>query len=68
MQWNNDSIRKYYLETLLLHEIGHSIDSFYKRFWSKATNKERETFANGYASFSGATIRESFGDIEDAKI
>ena len=49
--WTEESIRKYYLETLLLHEIAHSIESFYQRFWSKARKTETEDFADNYAAF-----------------
>lgn len=34
-----EKIIQYYLENLLIHEIGHSLDSFNKRFWSKATEQ-----------------------------
>lgn len=64
LQWNDDSIKRYYLENLLLHEIGHSIDSFYQRFWSKAANREKEIFADSYASFWGTTLREASDEIE----
>jgi len=67
LQWTESSIRRYYLESLLLHEIGHSIDSFYTQFWSKAKSREQEVFANSYASFWGTTIREKYHFEENNK-
>ena len=60
LQWTDETIRRYYLESLLLHEIGHSIDSFYKRYWSKATATKRENFANNYVALWTNSIRESY--------
>ena len=60
LQWVEENIKQYFLESLLLHEIGHSIDSFYKRYWSKATNSKRENFADSYAAVWANTIRESY--------
>jgi len=51
LQWTTESIKKYYLEHLLLHEIGHLIDSDNKRFYSNTNNKKREDFANNYAAY-----------------
>lgn len=59
LQWTEETIRKYFLESLLLHEIGHSIDSFYKRYWSKATTIKRENFADNYVAVWADTIRET---------
>jgi len=59
LQWTEDLIKRYYLESLLLHEIGHSIDSFYTSFWSKASNRKKEVFANSYAYFWSASLRDS---------
>jgi hypothetical protein len=49
LQWTAESIKKYYLHKLLLHEIGHCADYFYGRYWSKANVKQREDFADNYA-------------------
>ena len=57
LQWTEDLIKQYYLENLLLHEIGHSIDSFNSSFWSKASVRKQEEFANGYASSWSANLR-----------
>lgn len=48
IQWDIDSLRKYYINNLLYHEIGHHID-WYSRHWSKANNKKVEEFADQYA-------------------
>lgn len=49
LQWNTEAIRDYYLNSLLLHEIGHFVESVYVKFWSKAKTQRREDFANNYA-------------------
>lgn len=58
LQWSKESIKKYYLEHLLLHEIGHLVDSENKRFYSKAKAKQKEDFANNYAIFWNNQLRE----------
>ena len=49
LQWTNESIKKYFLEKLLLHEVGHCVDYVYQRYWSKANTKQIEDFADNYA-------------------
>lgn len=56
--WTRQKIKQYYLESLLLHEIGHSIDSFYKRYWSKAAGKKREKWADNYVAVWADQVRE----------
>lgn len=58
--WTKDKIKKYYLEGLLLHEIGHKVDSQYQRYWSKAYYAKGENFANNYAFYWGNEIRNEF--------
>lgn len=62
LQWTEDTIKRYYLESLLLHEIGHSLDSYYKRFWSKAAAKRGEDFADTYAKLWCNRTTISSGD------
>jgi len=49
LQWTNETYKKYFLEKLLLHEIGHCVDYFYEHHWSKANLKKVEDFADNYA-------------------
>lgn len=49
LQWEKEKIRDYFLNHLLLHEVGHFVDSFNQRFWSKANVKKRENFADMFA-------------------
>lgn len=49
LQWQEETIRDYYLNFLLLHEIGHFVESVYQRFWSKAGECKSENFANNFA-------------------
>lgn len=57
--WTREDIRKYYLESLLLHEVGHAVDSYYKRYWSKAAVNKIEKYADNYAMVWGNTIRQT---------
>ncbi len=49
LQWEFEKIRDYYMNYLLLHEIGHFVESIYKRFWSKTTTRKNESFADDFA-------------------
>ena len=52
LRWTEEKIKKYYLEGLLLHEIGHQVDSVYKRFWSSNYKKQKaENFADNFAYY-----------------
>lgn len=52
LEWTEDKIKRYYLEGLLLHEIGHQIDSIYQRFWSQNYRKQKgENFADNFAYY-----------------
>lgn len=55
--WTEEKIKKYYLEGLLLHEIGHQVDSQYQRYWSKAYKNKAEQFADNYAYYWSSQIR-----------
>ncbi|MFK8058078.1 MAG: hypothetical protein AB8F78_18265 [Saprospiraceae bacterium] len=55
--WTEDQIRRYYLEGLLLHEIGHKVDSIYQRYYSKSYTQRAENFADNLAYFWGDKIR-----------
>lgn len=57
LEWTEEKIKKYYLEGLLLHGIGHKIDSVYKRFWSANYKKRGEDYANNFAYYWGNKIR-----------
>jgi len=61
LKWTEEKIKQYYLEGLFLHEIGHQIDSIYKRFWSSNYSKKRgEDFADNFAYYWGNQIRTEF--------
>jgi hypothetical protein len=57
LNWTEDKIKRYYLEGLLLFEIGSQLDSVYRRFWSKANGKKTEDFAGDYAFCWGNELR-----------
>ncbi|BDD12099.1 hypothetical protein FUAX_45310 (plasmid) [Fulvitalea axinellae] len=58
LKWINEGLKRYYLEGLLLHEIGHKVESYSKRFWSKSSNNKCENFADNYAYYWGDKIRK----------
>lgn len=53
--WDEPGLRGFYVEHLLLHEVGHHVD-WYSRNWSKANRRVLESAANQYA-FSRTTRR-----------
>lgn len=58
LKWTEEKIKKYYLEGLLLHEIGHQMDSVYQRYWSPNYKKQRaENYADNFAYYWGNEIR-----------
>lgn len=48
LYWTPDSLKRFYAESLLLHEIGHHLDNK-TRSLDKTPNKQTEEFANQYA-------------------
>ena len=45
---DGENLKKFYIECLFLHEVGHHIDWYY-RHWSKANRRKREEYADQYA-------------------
>jgi hypothetical protein len=54
-KWEESSLKDFYIEYLLFHEIGHHVDR-YSRTWSKANHRSLEEAADQYA-FSKTTKR-----------
>ena len=46
LQFDEEQVRRFYLDDLILHEVGHHVDS---RRYSAANYKEAEEFADQYA-------------------
>lgn len=65
LQWTTESIKKYFLEKLLLHEIGHCVDYFYEHHWSKANLKQVEDFADNYAVTWSNNIRQTIERVQE---
>lgn len=59
LQWQEENIKRYFLEKLLLHEIGHCVDSVYERYWSKANKKQVEDFADSYAVIWSNNLKQT---------
>ena len=53
-KWEMESLRSWYINHLLYHEVGHHVD-WYDRHWSSANIKETEEFADQYAIQKTAT-------------
>jgi hypothetical protein len=49
LKWEVEKVRDYYLNFLLLHELGHFVESVYQSFWSKANERKSENFADNFA-------------------
>ena len=65
-QWNLTALRKFYINGLLYHEVGHHVD-WYFRNWSKANSKQLEDFADQYAVQKSTTGTQVFNLIEKNK-
>jgi hypothetical protein len=63
LQWKTETIRDYYLNSLLLHEIGHFVDFMFQRIWSKANSKKVEDFADNYARVWSLQKTETIEDF-----
>lgn len=57
LQWAREEIKDYYLNGLLLHEIGHHVDTRYN--FGIATVDKAEKWADGYALYWANKIRGS---------
>jgi hypothetical protein len=64
LQWEKEKISDYFLNYLLLHEVGHFFDSFNQRFWSKANVKKQEDFANMFAVIWNSKTKEIIEDLK----
>jgi hypothetical protein len=67
LQWNAETIRDYYLNSLLLHEIGHFVESVYEKFWSNAGRHKREDFADNYARIWSSKMIETLETFHQKK-
>lgn len=63
LQWNTEAIQDYYLNSLLLHEVGHFVDFMFHRIWSKANEKQKEDFADNYARIWSPQKTETIKDF-----
>jgi len=64
LKWNIVALKKYYINNLLYHEVGHHVD-WYNRYWSMANNKQLEEFADQYAIQKTATAIHIFNELEN---
>ena len=62
-RWKLLALRKYYINSLLYHEVGHHVDWF-NRHWSDANVKQTEEFADQYAIQKTANATHVFNKLE----
>lgn len=58
-----NNLRKFYINHLLYHEVGHHVD-WYFRHWSKANKRQLEEFADQYAMQKTATETSIFNKVD----
>jgi hypothetical protein len=63
-KWNLDSLKKYYVHSLLYHEVGHHVDE-YLRCWTKANIKQCEEYADQYAFQKSVTATYVVNNLKD---
>ena len=63
LKWKIEELRRYYVESLFTHELGHHID-WYDRHWSKANSKQIEDFADDFAVVWSRRASKVFNQIE----
>lgn len=66
-KWGHAGLRKFYIEALIYHEVGHHVD-WYSRRWSKANDRAVESAADEYAMQRTATAVHVLNKIEKTMI
>ena len=62
-KWTIESVRKYYIQGILYHEVGHHIDRYY-RLWSSANLKKVEEYADQYAIAKTANATHVYNRLQ----
>ena len=62
-RFSEDALRRFYVEHLLYHEVGHHVD-WYRRHWSPANAREGEEAANQYAMAKSRTATHILNRLE----
>jgi hypothetical protein len=62
-KWQLPELRKYFINNLLYHEVGHHIDWYYRN-WTMANRKQAEEYADQYAIQKTATATYIFNQLE----
>lgn len=63
--WNQDGLRKFYIQDILYHEVGHHVD-FCSRHFSDANDKQVEEFADQYAFARTATTSHIYDKLNNS--
>ncbi|VAW95818.1 hypothetical protein MNBD_GAMMA21-1555 [hydrothermal vent metagenome] len=66
-KWQLTHLRKFYIASLLYHEVGHHID-WYNRHWSKSNSKQLEDYADQYAIQKSSTGTYVFNRLEKSQL
>jgi hypothetical protein len=62
LEWTLPALKDFYVEALLFHEIGHNVEH-YQRFWTVASHRLSEEFADQYAYEYTSKRRIKYRDI-----
>ena len=62
-KWTMKGVRKFYINAILYHEVGHHIDWYYRN-WSAANRRQVEDYADQYAIQKTATATYVFNRLE----
>lgn len=63
-KWNIESLRRFYIQGILFHEVGYHLDQ-YCRIWSRANSKQVEEFADQYAIARTANATRIYNKLVD---
>ena len=61
LRWTMDALRAFYLNHLLLHEVGHHVDWYYRR-WTEANRRQTEEAADQYAVYWSKRAPKQYHD------
>lgn len=62
--WSLENLRKYYIQGILYHEVGHHVDYYY-RHWSGPNREKAEEYADQYSWAKTATATHIYNRLEN---
>ncbi len=64
-KWSLEALKKFYIQGILFHEVGHHVDYYYRHF-TRANSKQVEEFAEQYAIARTATATHVYNNLKGA--